>query len=762
MKRMFLRLSLLSLLLTGSTFANGPWISVSDGVAGRDVPVRISGLLERESLSLLLVRPDESKISLDASTDELGIASFFVHGLHVWQAGEYELLVRRGQSLQVISKQFIIVPGLVSAYRSIQSVDIPSLAADGERVARIRVQVKDAHGNLIAKAPIRAFSSRTEDSVVFPLQTNAQGEVTVKVSSKTPGVSSISVLAGETLLFERTELVFHLAKTGTVGMGASGIGKFLQTSLFEDPEENTAVAYFSIEDIGAEVVSGKNLTIRIGAKDKNGDVVPNYTGTIRFSSSDDRAVLPNDYTFITEDQGWHTFYLSVMLQTPGMQTVAVHDLDDFRISGERNVTVADGSGIVAVPNADPELSIDVPLNGATFNTSRIMISGTAKGVSAVRLTDGPIELIDLLPVDSSGTYVYQTPGLADGTHVFQATAVEDPTVVSNIVQIKIDRSPPQVMSAEISPEGNLLPGSEVTLKIGASDELSAVSCVVFGQQYDLTQVDSKNFSVTFRAPLAQGEYPLACTVSDLLGNKMTEPNAGVVVVAEKEQILVTLVPAGDVAPGAEVKINISTEKEMEKVQYSLLGVSQELTKQDAQHFSGSFTAPMELGEYAADFTGKDLFGNEIANKTPTTFIVSNTGNGLNIAPFPVSNVQTIPGEKKVTVLWSPAVDDNGIKNYRIKFGAVSTLLDGVNVTPDARTQWYVDNLIPCVEYFFQVTPIDTNGTEGPSSTVISGTPNCEEVKHLAPPKTGGSTSWWFAVFSVLAGLGVVILLRLRA
>lgn len=760
MKRIFLRLSLLSIFLFGSVLAAGPWVSVSDGVAGRDVPVRVSGLLENESLHLLVVRPDDSKISFDATADNLGIASFFINGLHVRQAGEYELLVRRGESSSVLSAQFQISPAAVSAYRSSQKVDIPSLAADGEQVARIHVVIKDAHGNRIAKAPLRSFSSRTEDKVIVAPQTDTNGEAVIKVSSKTPGVSSISILAGDVLLSKRTELVFYLGNTKMKNAGA-GIGKYIQASLFEDPAEPTEVAYFSLEDLGSEVVAGKNLTVRVGAKDKNGDVVTNYTGTIRFSSSDDRAVLPNDYAFTPEDQGWHTFYLSVMFQTPGTQTLGVLDLDDFRISGERNVTVSDDGGVVAVPDAPPSISIDIPANGATFSTSRVTLSGKAVSCSLIRLMDGPIELIGSLAVDTAGAYVYQTPGLAEGTHIFQAACVEDPSVVSNSVQITIDRSPPQVMSAEFSPEGNLAPGAEVTLKIGASDELSGVNCVFLGQAHELVAQDSKNFSVTLRAPMAAGEYPVECTLSDLLGNKMTEPNAGVVVVAEKDPITVTFSPSGEIAPGAEVAMNVTTESDMTSVQSSLLGKEQALEKQDARHFLGTFIAPQEVGEYGVDFMGIDAEGNSLSNSSPHTFVVSATGSGANIAPLPVSNLQTTPGERKVTVLWSPSVDDKGIKNYKVNFGACGEELTGVNITPDARTQWYVDNLEPCVERCFQVTPIDTQGVEGAKSVVVPGTPICKELEHAAPPKTGGNTSWLFALFSIFVGIGAVILLRRR-
>ena len=310
MKRLFLRLSLLSVLFLGSAFAaDGPWVSVSDSVAGADLPVRVSGLIDNEAVSMVVVRPDETKINLKASADEFGVVNTRIIGMHLRQAGEHELFIRREHSTHVVAQNFLITPSSVSAYRSTLLVENPSVEADGEHVSRIRVEVRDAHGNLITSAPIRAFSSRAQDSVISSPQSNDQGEAIVKVTSREAGVSTISVLVGDIIIAERAEIIFHLSKSGIDNVGASGIGKYLQAALFQDPNESSEVAYFSIEDIGSEVVAGKNLTVRIGAKDADGNVVTNYTGTVRFSSSDDRAVVPNDYTFSAEDQGWHTFYL---------------------------------------------------------------------------------------------------------------------------------------------------------------------------------------------------------------------------------------------------------------------------------------------------------------------------------------------------------------------------------------------------------------------------------------------------------------------
>lgn len=64
-----------------------------------------------------------------------------------------------------------------------------------------------------------------------------------------------------------------------------------------------------------------NLTLTV--VDAYGNVVTGYTGTVHFSSSDQQAGLPADYTFGSGDAGMHTF--SVILQTPGTQTITITD-----------------------------------------------------------------------------------------------------------------------------------------------------------------------------------------------------------------------------------------------------------------------------------------------------------------------------------------------------------------------------------------------------------------------------------------------------
>src|SRR5262249_58934703 len=53
--------------------------------------------------------------------------------------------------------------------------------------------------------------------------------------------------------------------------------------------------------------AGTAQSFTAAATDVYGNVVTGYRGTVHFSSSDARAVLPADYTFTATDNGVHTF-----------------------------------------------------------------------------------------------------------------------------------------------------------------------------------------------------------------------------------------------------------------------------------------------------------------------------------------------------------------------------------------------------------------------------------------------------------------------
>jgi hypothetical protein len=85
--------------------------------------------------------------------------------------------------------------------------------------------------------------------------------------------------------------------------------------------------------------AGSAFDVTVTAQDPYGNTATSYTGTVHFTSSDTRAVLPADYTFTTTDAGRHTFSGGVTLITAGSRSVTATDTVTGSITGTASVTV---------------------------------------------------------------------------------------------------------------------------------------------------------------------------------------------------------------------------------------------------------------------------------------------------------------------------------------------------------------------------------------------------------------------------------------
>jgi hypothetical protein len=73
------------------------------------------------------------------------------------------------------------------------------------------------------------------------------------------------------------------------------------------------------------VTHGAAFSVTVTALDPYGNVATGYTGTVTFTSTDAKAVLPPSYTFKASDAGIHTFVNKTTLRTPGTQDIYVED-----------------------------------------------------------------------------------------------------------------------------------------------------------------------------------------------------------------------------------------------------------------------------------------------------------------------------------------------------------------------------------------------------------------------------------------------------
>jgi hypothetical protein len=84
-------------------------------------------------------------------------------------------------------------------------------------------------------------------------------------------------------------------------------------------------------------VAGTATSFAVVALDASNHIVPTYTGTVHFTSSDAGATLPTDYTFTAADRGVHVF--SATFTATGSQTITATDTATASLTGSVTVRV---------------------------------------------------------------------------------------------------------------------------------------------------------------------------------------------------------------------------------------------------------------------------------------------------------------------------------------------------------------------------------------------------------------------------------------
>jgi hypothetical protein len=171
------------------------------------------------------------------------------------------------------------------------------------------VTLEDAYGN-IAKTyagTVRFMSS--DPKAVLPANytfTSADAGVhTFTATLKTAGTQSITATDTVTASFVGTD--------GNITVNPAAASQFIITA-------------------PACVNPGVPFSLTLKVEDAYGNIVTNYTGTVHFGSTDNKATLPTDYTFTAADKGVHTF-TGLILRKKGKQTITITDTHNHLLAG---------------------------------------------------------------------------------------------------------------------------------------------------------------------------------------------------------------------------------------------------------------------------------------------------------------------------------------------------------------------------------------------------------------------------------------------
>ncbi|MFA5792934.1 MAG: fibronectin type III domain-containing protein [Candidatus Gracilibacteria bacterium] len=533
--------------------------TLSQLTAGASGVVNLQGEAN-EDLNVVLIDIDQIKTTSTAKTDEDGVARIDLAKESLQKAGTYTVQISyKDKKDEAIENKFEVVSGTPSALNS--RVTFSQNSLEENQTALMSVILADEFANPVKGHSLVVTPNKNSVNVyTSEFVTNNKGQMNFSVTGNGNGIVSFNI-------FDSTEGQSIL---GNPALALNGTG----TEPYSNEQDvvlasSGAVASFVASGLETETLIGDTQTLTVKAVDSDGFTVTNYTGTVRFSSTDSEAMLPNDYTFLAEDQGEHSFSLSVKFVTPKMQTLTITDLDDTSITGEANTRVVQSKDSTDEFNSDFE-TVDFDRTGdfdlvspasGSYSTNSIEIQGEAEyGYTAIIYLNEEETGRTEIAFDNSFSYTLQD--LADGTYklyveIAELDATEEITSVketSSVETITVDTSAPEIVSIESDPKTALTVGKEVTITVLSEKALEDISIIFEGESYQMEETKtSGKYQAKLLMPTAEGDYVLDVLMADTLGNE-----------AEYRKELTLTVGAEIVAPDTVVmpieNVNPTTNK----------------------------------------------------------------------------------------------------------------------------------------------------------------------------------------------------------
>jgi hypothetical protein len=206
-----------------------------------------------------------------------------------------------------------------------------------------QVTVKDQNGNLASGYRGTVHFTSSDPHALLP------GDYTFTAADAGVHTFSATLKTAATQSITATDTV-----TGTLTGTQSGI--------VVNP---APVSGFVVLGFPSPIEAGTPGSVIVQTTDPYGNTLTDYRGTIHFSSSDTRALLPANYTYTAVDNGSHTF--TATLNTPGTQSITATDINTG-ITGTQ-------SGIVVTPRPAASLVVSgfpSPITAGTTGVFMVM------------------------------------------------------------------------------------------------------------------------------------------------------------------------------------------------------------------------------------------------------------------------------------------------------------------------------------------------------------------------------------------------------
>ncbi len=163
---------------------------------------------------------------------------------------------------------------------------------------------------------------------------------------------------------------------------------------------------------GVQVYTGVPTSFEVVALDASNQLVPNYTGTVHFTSVDSSTVVPADYTFVAGDQGSHLFTF-----TPGTastDTLTATDAATSSVTGSVSLQVS------PAPVAT-QFDVRVERHTQTGQPASVVVTALDANGNLVPNYTGTVQLTSTNSSDELVPVSYTFTASDQGSHAFQVT-----------------------------------------------------------------------------------------------------------------------------------------------------------------------------------------------------------------------------------------------------------------------------------------------------------------------------------------------------
>ncbi len=281
------------------------------------------------------------------------------------------------------------------------------------------------------------------------------------------------------------------------------------------------VAHFRVSIVPETATAGTAFQVIVTALDSDNRLMPNYTGTVSFSSNDSAALLPATYKFTTADHGVHRF-------TVTLRSVGLHDI----VASAGTATGSSSINVVATHASHFQVAATPTTAGTPFSVTVTALDPygnvDTNFTGTVHFTTSDLGTGVVLPADY--TFTDTDAGIHTFTGVTLVTAgsptikVTDPPMISLIGSTAVTVQAATASQLFISTPTSATAGTPFAVTVTAKDPYNNIATDFVGTVHfassgnsalpaDYTFVASDKGVHTFTSVVLQTAGPQSLTVS---------------------------------------------------------------------------------------------------------------------------------------------------------------------------------------------------------------------------------------------------------